>query len=40
VVEQNGGYCSGTYSAPDAIELIYANDAMPYNIAIDTLKKS
>jgi hypothetical protein len=40
VVEENGGYCSGTYSAPDAIELIYTNDAIPYNIAIDSLKKS
>ena len=40
VVEQNGGYSSGTFSAPDAIELIYTNDAVPYNIAIDSLKKS
>jgi len=40
MVEENGGYCYGTYSAPDAIELIYANDAAPYNIAIDSLKKS
>jgi hypothetical protein len=40
LVEENGGYCSGTYSAPDTIELIYVNDASPYTIAIDSLKKS
>ena len=40
VVEQNGGYSWGTFSAPDGIELIYTNDAAPYNIAIDSLKKS
>jgi hypothetical protein len=39
LTEQNGGYGSGTYTAPDKIELIYANDARPYSIAIDSLKK-
>ena len=39
LVEENGGYGYGTYTAPNTIELIYANDAKPYEIAIDTLKR-
>ncbi len=40
VVEQDGGYSSGTYTAPDQVELIYTYSGENYNVAIDTLKKA
>jgi hypothetical protein len=40
VVEQNGGYSSGTFSTPDGIELVYAISGEPCQVAIDSLKKS
>ena len=40
LVEQTGGYSSGTLLAPDEIEMIFADDARPFEIAIDQLKRT
>lgn len=40
MVERTGGYTFGTLVAPDEIELIYTNDAEPFEVAIDSLKRS
>jgi hypothetical protein len=39
LIEQGGGYDSGTLVGTDQIELIYRNDAAPYSIAVDSLKR-
>ena len=39
IVEQEGGFCSGSIIAPDEIELTYVDIGKPFSIAIDTLKK-
>jgi len=40
LVEGGGGSSSGSLIAPDEIELIYSDEADPFSIAIDSLKKS
>jgi len=40
LVEEGGGYSSGSIIAPEEIEFIYANGAEPFSIAIDSLKRS
>jgi hypothetical protein len=40
MVEHGGGYSFGSLIASDEIELDYANDAKPFEVAIDVLKKS
>ncbi|MEN6341739.1 MAG: hypothetical protein ABFC89_04180 [Methanospirillum sp.] len=40
IVETNGGYSTGTLVTPGEIELIFADDSGPIEVAIDTLKKS
>lgn len=40
LVEDGGGYSTGSVIAPDEIELIYADEADPFNIAINALKRS
>lgn len=40
LVEQTGGYSSGTLVSPAEIELIFADDARPFEVAIDQLKKT
>lgn len=39
IVEKDGGYSYGTFIQPDEIDLVYADNAEPYEIAIDTLRK-
>ena len=39
IVEEDGGFSSGSIIAPDEIELTYMGIGKPYSIAIDTLKK-
>jgi hypothetical protein len=39
MVENGGGYSSGTLVSPGEIEFIYSNGAEPFMIAIDSLKK-
>lgn len=39
IVEQEGGFCSGSIIAPDEIELTYLDTGEPFSIAIDALKK-
>lgn len=39
VVEQEGGFCSGSIIAPGEIELTYLDIGEPFSIAIDSLKK-
>jgi hypothetical protein len=40
LTQESGGYSSGMLISPGEIELIYANDAEPMEVAIDTLKRS
>lgn len=40
IVEGSGGYTFGTLITPDEIELIYADDDEPIDVAIDTLRRS
>lgn len=40
LVQNGGGYSSGTLVAPDEIEFIYSNRNDPFAISIDSLKKS
>jgi len=40
IVEHGGGYSTGSLVTSDEIELVYSNDADPFNIAINSLKKS
>lgn len=40
IVENGGGYISGTLIAPDEIDLIYSDNAEPFEVAIDTLRKN
>lgn len=40
LVEEGGGYSSGSIIAPDEMELIYADGTEPFSIAIDSLKRS
>jgi hypothetical protein len=40
IIEDGGGYSSGSLIAPDEMEIIYANGNEPFSIAIDSLKKS
>lgn len=39
LVEQGGGFASGTLITPDEIELTYLEIGQPYNIALDALKR-
>jgi hypothetical protein len=39
LVEHGGGYSTGTLISPDELEIIYANDAEPFSIVIDSLKR-
>ena len=39
MVENGGGYSSGSLVAPGEIEFIYSHGAEPFTIAIDSLKK-
>ena len=39
IVENGGGYSYGTFINPDEIDLVYADNAEPYEVAIDRLKK-
>jgi hypothetical protein len=38
--EQHGGYGTGTLVSANEIDLIYVDSAAPYNVAIDSLKRS
>lgn len=38
--EQHGGYGTGTLLSENEIDLIYVDSAAPYNVAIDSLKRS
>lgn len=40
LIQNGGGYSTGSILAPDEIELIYADGTDPFNIAIDSLKRS
>jgi hypothetical protein len=40
MVERGGGYTFATFITPDEIELIYAEASDPFNVAIDSLKRS
>ncbi|MCK9277175.1 MAG: hypothetical protein M0P22_03690 [Methanoculleus sp.] len=40
IIENEGGYSSGSLIASDEMELIYADGREPVSIAIDSLKKS
>ncbi|PKL61657.1 MAG: hypothetical protein CVV31_10005 [Methanomicrobiales archaeon HGW-Methanomicrobiales-2] len=40
IIENEGGYSSGSLIASDEMELIYADGREPFSIAIDSLKKS
>ncbi len=40
LVQNGGGYSTGSVLAPDEMELVYANGNEPFNIAIDALKRS
>ena len=40
IVQSDGSYTTGTYTAPDQVELIYALSGENYDVAIDTLKKT
>ncbi len=40
LVEGGGGHSSGSLIAPDEIEFIYLNGAEPFNIVINSLKRS
>ncbi|MDN7025097.1 hypothetical protein FGU65_09385 [Methanoculleus sp. FWC-SCC1] len=40
LIEDGGGYSTGTVIASDEIELIYADGGDPFNIAINALKRS
>lgn len=40
LIQNGGGYSTGSIIAPDEIELIYADGTDPFNIAIDSLKRS
>ena len=39
IVEQEGGYSYGTFIGPDEIDLVYADNAVPFNVAIDSLRR-
>jgi hypothetical protein len=39
LVQNEGGYSTGTLVAPDEIEFIYTNGNKPFAISIDSLKK-
>lgn len=40
IVEKDGGYSYGTFIGPDEIDLVYADNAEPFEVAIDSLRKS
>ncbi len=40
IVEHGGGSSTGTLLSPGELELVYIERAVPFTIAIDTLKKS
>ena len=40
IIENEGGYSSGSLIASDEMELIYADGREPFSIAIDSLKKN
>ena len=40
IVQSDGSYTTGTYTAPDQVEWIYALSGENYDVAIDTLKKT
>jgi len=40
IVEEGGGFSSGSIIAPDEIELTYLDIGEPFSIAIDSLKKA
>ena len=40
IVEKDGGYSYGTFIGPDEIDLVYAYNAEPFEVAIDSLRKS
>lgn len=40
LIQNGGGYSTGSIITPDEIELIYADGTDPFNIAIDPLKRS
>jgi hypothetical protein len=39
MVEQSGGYSTATLVAPGQIDLIFADDTSPFEVAVDQLKK-
>ncbi len=39
IIENEGGYSSGSLIAPDEMEIVYADGRDPFSIAIDSLKK-
>jgi len=39
IVEQEGGYNFGTFISPDEIDLVYADNREPFNVAIDSLRR-
>jgi hypothetical protein len=39
IAEQEGGYSYGTFIGPDEIDLVYVDNAKPFNVAIDSLRR-
>ncbi len=40
IVERYGGYSFGSIISPDEIELTYADNSEPFEVAIDTMKRT